>query len=434
MKKEAKHLLILSAIILLIVSCICAVSATVERATVSPALSIISNDIEMIKTVRCGGEIRFTSEDFEKLLGCENLDGITVNTLPSKTAGKLMLGSLEVIKNQMISSSNLSALRFVPSGSSEIETSFVFNAGKTEKYSLSCKLFVLEDTNYSPTAANINEKNFSLTTYKNIAAFGNLSASDPEKDTLKFEIVSYPKRGLLTLTDKESGAFVYTPTKNYTGKDSFTYVVTDKYGNSSEEIKMNVKVSRSEYGTVFNDLIGKSCHNSAITLSDLGIMTGKKIVDSNVFNPDGEVSRAEFLTMAMKIANIDVSGIGNEAISVFDDDSKISREHRAYVIAAYNKGIIKGYSEEEKLLFNPNEEISFAEACVILDNLISFNEPTSKPVFSQGTEIPSWAEDAVNTIYGNGIIGTWEALKAPTDVLTRGEAAIILANVIGYHN
>lgn len=105
-------------------------------------------------------------------------------------------------------------------------------------------------------------------TYKNIAVFGNMIADDPEDDILKYEIVSYPKKGILSVTDKYTGEFIYTPTKNYTGKDSFTYTVTDAYGNRSDVIRMDIKISRSEHGTVFDDLIGQNCHNSAIMLSD----------------------------------------------------------------------------------------------------------------------------------------------------------------------
>ena len=54
--------------------------------------------------------------------------------------------------------------------------------------------------------------------------------TDAEQDPLKAHLVSGPQHGMLTL--EESGAFVYTPNRDFVGVDSFTYKVNDGESDS----------------------------------------------------------------------------------------------------------------------------------------------------------------------------------------------------------
>jgi hypothetical protein len=58
-----------------------------------------------------------------------------------------------------------------------------------------------------------------------VAAF--LRASDPDNDPLTYAIVTGPTSGVVVLTDPLTGAFRYTPNKDVSGKDSFTYLAND---------------------------------------------------------------------------------------------------------------------------------------------------------------------------------------------------------------
>lgn len=61
-------------------------------------------------------------------------------------------------------------------------------------------------------------------TLRNRAQTINLSASDAENNPLTYRVVSQPLHG--TLAGVEAGQ-IYTPTLDYTGIDSFTFVVND---------------------------------------------------------------------------------------------------------------------------------------------------------------------------------------------------------------
>ena len=403
--------------------------AAEREAAVSPALAILSQDLSMVKSGIGRAEITFAPEDFEEALGVSGLNTVVIRTLPAASDGKLMLGSLEVMKNQTISRSNLSALRFVPTGTGR-DAAFVFEAGE-EGYAVTCTLRMLEKQNYAPTSAGVEESRFTVQTFKNIAVYGTLPASDPEGDDLLFEVVSYPKKGLLTLTDRDDGQFVYTPVKNYAGKDSFTYTVTDEYGNRSDEMTVTLRVRASEHGTVFEDMIGHWGHYSAIRLSDLGIMTGKVEGEKNVFAPDEGVSRAAFLAMAMQAAGIPVDTTGETAVTVFHDDREIPQAYRAYVATAFEKGYIRGFEEDGLPMFDPNGNVTRAEACVMIGNILELEAPVLKPVFADASDIPVWAVDSIYALTSLGILsGTGNGYVSPHEEIDRAQVAELLAAVV----
>ncbi|MGG0738442.1 tandem-95 repeat protein, partial [Niallia taxi] len=69
---------------------------------------------------------------------------------------------------------------------------------------------------------------------------GKLTGSDPEGDSLTFSLVENGSKGTAVITNEQTGAFTYTPSKDANGTDSFTFKVND--GNSDSE-KTTVEVT-----------------------------------------------------------------------------------------------------------------------------------------------------------------------------------------------
>lgn len=400
--------------------------AVTER-TVSPALAVISRNISLIKSGLCGEEITFTAEDFETTLGVDKLDTVVILSLPSPESGTLMLGELEVMENQTISRANLSALRFLPSGDGEVSCNFVFRAGNSEEYDMNCLLYTLSEKNYAPTLAGSDDSDMSMTTYKNIAVYGSMYANDPENDDLIFEVTSYPKKGVLTVTDRCSGDFIYTPSKNYTGNDSFSYTATDKYGNRSGEITVRVNVTRSESGVVYKDLIGQKEQYGAILLTDRGIIEGREENEECYFDPDGEVSRAEYLKMVMQAVGISVYDKGTTVSTA--QDIMIPSACRPYASLAREKGLL-----DENIMNDLSASVSRAEACAVTAKLIGADKASAKEsmVLSDASEIPEWAETSVYALLDKGIVSVSDDTFDPNGALTRAEAVSILTSIISY--
>ena len=69
---------------------------------------------------------------------------------------------------------------------------------------------------------------------------GKLTGTDPEGDSLIFSLVENGSKGTVVITNEQTGAFTYTPSKDANGTDSFTFKVND--GNSDSE-KATVEVT-----------------------------------------------------------------------------------------------------------------------------------------------------------------------------------------------
>ncbi|MDH4557060.1 retention module-containing protein, partial [Pseudomonas sp. BN417] len=70
----------------------------------------------------------------------------------------------------------------------------------------------------------------SITTDEDTPVQGQLSANDPDGDTLTYSLDSGPRNG--TLVINPDGSYTYTPNSNFNGSDSFTAIVDDGKGGT----------------------------------------------------------------------------------------------------------------------------------------------------------------------------------------------------------
>jgi len=407
---------------------------TASPGAVSPGLEVISGRVlTMAKSCLKNSEIVFSAEDFDSALGTKP-ESVTIVETPLVTEGRLMLGSLEVMRGQTISRRSLDMLRFVPAKSSASadvrEASFKFrgNIGSaSEGYEMACSLFVLDELNFAPTAASVDETALCWSTQKDIPVWGTLKAHDPEGDELRFEIVSYPKKGVLTMRT-ESGDYIYTPTGGYVGRDSFTYAAYDRYGNRSEDIKISLDIDRRACDVEYSDMNGHWAQNAAIKMTAAGIMNGDSSGGLLCFNPNGGVSRLEFLVMAMQASGIEPVKATDTG---FFDDDQIPQSYKGYVASAVGRGYVSGLDIDGLRCFCPDNSITRAEAAVILNNMLDAKQPVIKTVFADTTGVPAWAEDALYAMNALGILnGTGEGYIAPYSTLTRAQTAQMLCAVM----
>lgn len=387
----------------------------------------LAKDTVLIKSGYLGETLKFCENDFKTALGAAKISSITVASLPDESTGTLYLASSRLSRGQNVSAAVLDLLKFIPKDKSIEEASFTFTAenlaGGAE---IPCRIRFLDKKNEAPTVGEIS---FTVATQRDISYFGTLGGSDPEADALYFRITSYPKHGTLTMLDAESGDFRYTPTEGYTGKDKFSYVVRDEYGNYSKEEQVSVNVQKRSSELVYEDIAGTKTELAAIALTDAGIMLGRLSGDGMYFDEELAVSRGEFTVMAMKAAAI--APIEGLTTTFFDDDAEIPTSIKSYIATAQSKGFINGSFDGTGLYFEPNRNVTKAEAAVILCNIMNLSAGDSTAVFAGEDDVPVWAEKAVATLYTLGAMdaeetGVWNV----SDVLTRGDAAHILYTVM----
>ncbi len=400
--------------------------------TVSPALDIIASEYGLTKVNLVSRDVYFEVNDFVEATGLEKIDAITIRSLPDQNSGTLMLGNIAIAENQNISNKNLSNLRFVPRNSSEISTSFTFCTDKNSGAVYTCSVYLLEKENASPIIQN--NVSTSLSTYSGMSIFGKLKAADPENDALTFKIVSAPLSGDLVLIDKSTGSFSYTPDSDYSGTDYFEYTACDKYGNTSETARVSLNVREPDTNIVFADLDGHWAHYAAIRTASCGAMSFESSNGVYTFLPDIPVSRAEFCTALMKNAGYDgftsVSGTG------YADDADIPEEYKGYIAAASVLGVTSGIKSGEELLFCPNNQITRAEAAVMIERLYNFSNDTQVAsnatiaVYADASSVPVWAHESIGVLSTLGILsGDSYGNISPYDGLTRAQTAVMLSNI-----
>ena len=423
--KFGKWLVIFFAVTLLLCFSLSASATDSGAQMVSPALAILAQQNTMAKAGVTGEDIDFAANDFERALNVSSIDSITVTKLPDRSDGILYLGGSEVLAGQTVSRANIPYLTFVFMSEDITDSAFCFSTNHGA-YELECALYRLEYENRVPVVSSVSDTVISVSTYKDISVYGQLDAYDPDGDEMKFEIVSYPQNGLLTMTNISTGTYKYTPVDGFTGSDRFRYVAVDRYGNYSDAVWVNLTVSQPKSTLVYSDLKESTAHVAAISMTERGVMASSELGGNYYFYPSAEVTRAEFLTMAMKTMGIQASGENQK--TVFADDGDIPNDLRGYINTAQKLGYVCGkLNESGELVFCPNETITRYEAAVMLYNMSEVVElPVIQPLFVDADTVPVWAKDAVYSMTVSGVLSIQKGYISANAGVTRAQAAEML--------
>ena len=419
MKKRI--LIALTFSILCIVSLIGCITAS---AYMGSGVMAVAADVDMVKTGLAGKKICFSDADFKSALTLADFDTVTITKIPASTEGTLLLAGRRVAAGRVIKRKNLASLVFVPATKDVKECSFSFTVdGYAGGAEIECKLRFLDNVNYAPST----EEKTAVTTQAEISYFGTLTATEPEEDGLKFMIVSYPTKGSLTV-DGKSGKYCYTPKEGYTGTDKFVYVARDEYGNYSDLSTVSITVCDRMCDTVYEDMSDRAEYNAAVAMTAMGIMGGSLQGDGMYFTPDSEVSRAEFVAMAMKCAGIRPDS--TLSATYFDDDGEIPAGLKPYIATAQRIGLVSGDFENGELLFSPSESITGYEAAQIMARILGADADGEESVFASDEQIPVWARVSVSAMYSFGIFDT-DSSESLAASVTRANAAEYLYRMSG---
>ena len=407
----------------------CVAGEGVSLPVVSYGLHVLSAGVDVAVSAPVGNEAVFSEELFARGLNLSRVNSITVSSIPAVTDGELLLGSTRVVAGQTISAENLSYMSFCAASDDVRRASFTFSVNG-DATPLVCNVYLLEETNYTPTLATVSELSLKLSTFKGLSAYGTLSAYDPDGDEVIFEVVSYPQNGALRMTDRTLGTYVYTPLEGFVGSDRFSYVARDKYGNYSALETVNVSVALPGTSVTYVDMKGSEAYNAALSLTEAGIMSGTQVGNQYYFYPDIAVSRVEFLVMAMNAAGI--TEVPDVVSTVFFDDAEIPASMKGYVAAAYEMKYISGTLSQGKPCFLPNESITRAQAAVMLSNIVGLCDVAVTPTFADGRDIPVWATEAIYSLNAAGIMNSDQGYITPTATVTRAQTAQLLSAVMKY--
>lgn len=172
---------------------------------------------------------------------------------------------------------------------------------------------------------------------------------------------------------------------------------------------------------IFTDIIGHWAKDDIKALYESGIVNG---VGDDIFEPERNVSRAEFTKMAVLTA-----GLETITENSFDDVC-IYSWYAPYVGAAEKAGLVNGTDGK----FMPQNGITRQEAAVILYRMLNTEgiNISGEYEFSDSANIADYAAEAVGAMAANGIITGYENQFYPQQFITRAESAAMINRVRSY--
>lgn len=274
----------------------------------------------------------------------------------------------------------------------------------------------------SPAEGAPIARELEIQTYRNIPYRAQFLSTDKEGDDVTYSVATEPKKGAVTV---EGAEFTYTPAKNKTGTDTFTYVATDSAGNASAPAVVTITISKTKSGVAYSDMGGSAAAAAAQYLAEEGIFTGARLGESYFFEPERTVSRSEFLAMTMETA-----GLGASAVTMtgFCDDEAIPTWAKAYAAAGLSEGVMQGTVTAEGVAFRGDDAITYNEAAAVLNRVLSVNDVDLATWYADRETVPSWAAQAVGNMESVSVlsVGSFGSSRL-NDGVTRADAARMLA-------
>ena len=209
--------------------------------------------------------------------------------------------------------------------------------------------------------------------------------------------------------------------------NSIYYYRVRAYNSNIQSTHSNIVSARTLLKKTFADLNTVPWAKTAInTLLGMDIVRGRS---EEIFAPNDNITRAEFISLVVKAFELDKIPVGT-----FSD---VRPEHWYYrnVMIAQNMGIVSGAGNN---YFYPNQPIKREDMAVILTRTLRI---TGKPLphrdssildkFSDSHLISDYALSSLAVANGAGIInGKGNDILAPKELATRAEAAVMLYNVL----
>ena len=351
-----------------------------------------------------------------------DLYGIVLTEVPAGYKAVLSNGERNLRAGDAVLSSDFEELTLIPMTQAEVTAQMCYipvYADGSVGDETTVEVGIFSKKNSPPTADNL-----SIKTYKNIAVTENFSATDPDGDSVTYEITGAPKRGEAVMHD--DGSFTYTPNKNKVGKDSFTYTATDSSGNVSENATVEIEISKPTSKLTYADMESEPAHYAALRLNEAGIFTGEKLGNEYFFKPEALVTRGEFLTAVMCLADTEISEDGISA--GFADDDVTPTWVKPYITTALQNGIITGVTTTEgELVFRSQAFLTKAEAAVIIDNILGLGDCTQ--VMAYDDVVPAWAVQATANLQSTGILKNI-GISGMNSSITRADMAMMLSSMM----
>ena len=228
----------------------------------------------------------------------------------------------------------------------------------------------------------------------------------------------------------QRGLPCYTDSLGNTVFIGFAYDANGDGFYSEDEYIMpeNVSIRFQENKKYFADMPGNWADEYIQFVGDRQIFQG---VTENLFDPNGRVTRAMYVTVIGRLYENSFGSITANGSHSFDD-CDYGSWYGKYVDWAASTGIVNGYGNR---MFGPDDYVTREQMAAILYRFaqyLKFDRPISGQLtFTDSGSIADWAADSVRYCVGEGIInGLDDGSFAPKATATRAQMAALIVRFI----
>ncbi len=164
--------------------------------------------------------------------------------------------------------------------------------------------------------------------------------------------------------------------------------------------------------------------NAVDTLLGADLIAG---MSPGVFDPNGNLTRAQFTTLLVKADGLAPVASGATPFT----DVAATAWYAPYVAAAYHAGLVAGVSPTS---FDPNGDLTREQLAVMLAKLLGSGVPSGNlGRFTDASSIAPWARSGVAVAGGAGLMSGYPGgAFRPTGISSRAQAAAVLAQYLAY--
>ena|GEM_PF-1215342 len=190
--------------------------------------------------------------------------------------------------------------------------------------------------------------------------------------------------------------------------------------------KLKAKIQQANESNELPELSDVQGHWAAKTIEKFVKLQSVSGYEDGSFRPNGDITRAEFVTFITRIFDIKQSTSNHSGLN--DVNGHWAKEAIELLTSAK---IINGYNDGT---FRPNQKISREEIVVILSRIMNFanaNQDSNNASFNDLSTAGSYAVDAIKDAAQAGVIqGKSAGTFDPKGKATRAEALTILLNAL----
>lgn len=292
---------------------------------------------------------------------------------------------------------------------------------------------------YAVVDSELKSENFSISVAKN-GQISDMLRFKADSGNISFIIETAPTKGTVEIMSEE-GEFLYTPFKDETGTDSFTYrVANDEEQSNIATCSITITDDQPHpepepLGFVYADMVDHWGNYSAVKMVERDILKGERIGTKYYFYPDQQLTRIDVIQYLLASLDAEDKEIDTNNTHIFADSAQYPDYINNAAYIAYDLGIIEGEQNGDGLYLNPYKKITRVELIKMLDKAM---QPKTKSdlelTFIDKHLIPDWAVQYVKNMVGYGVVqGYDDHSLRPLENVTKAQTVEMMYQMIKYN-